>query len=67
MPRNWWLYSGTVQVFNSITLAGGTLSANSSNNGIFNSTVNVTAGSTLAAVFFQTPATSPQITSPSTR
>lgn len=46
--------SGTLQIFQPITLAGGTLSANGNTNlGIFNDTVNVTANSTLAAAQFQ--------------
>jgi len=47
------LVASGVQIFNPITLAGGTLSANSSNIGIFNSTVTVTAASTLRASQFQ--------------
>ena len=46
--------SGTLQIFQPITLAGGILSANGNTNlGIFNDTVNVTAASTLAAAQFQ--------------
>jgi len=52
------LVSSGVQIFNPITLAGGTVSANSNNNAIFNSTVTVTGASTLAGRLFQTPTSS---------
>ncbi|WP_395736536.1 autotransporter-associated beta strand repeat-containing protein [Prosthecobacter sp.] len=47
------LVASGVQIFNPIFLNGGTLSANSTNNGIFNSTVTVTAASILRASQFQ--------------
>ena len=47
------LVSSGIQIFNPITLAGGTISANSSNNGIFNSTVTVSTASILRASQFQ--------------
>lgn len=40
--------SGGIQIFQAINLAGGTLSADNASTGVFNSTVNVTAASTLA-------------------
>ncbi len=42
-----------VQIFNPVTLNGGTLSANANNNGILNNTVTVNAASTLRASQFQ--------------
>jgi autotransporter-associated beta strand protein len=47
------LVASGLQIFQPITLNGGTLSANGNNNGGFINTVNVTAASTLAARQFQ--------------